>query len=104
MKAWECVCSFLVRYRVPVMRHAILAFLWSISAVAGLAAAEPARAALPNIVFVLCDDLGYGDPSCYNKASKVPTPHMDRLAGQGMRFTDAHTPSAVCTPTRYGLL
>ncbi len=58
----------------------------------------------PNIVFILADDLGYGDPGCYNKASKIPTPHLDRLAGEGMRFTDAHAPSSCCTPTRYALL
>jgi arylsulfatase A len=59
---------------------------------------------VPNIVLVLADDLGYGDPHCYNKDSKAPTPNLDRLATQSMRFTDAHTPCAVCTPTRYGLL
>ena len=58
----------------------------------------------PNIVLILADDLGYGDPRCYNPESKIPTPNIDRLAQQGIRFTDAHTPSAVCTPTRYGLL
>jgi arylsulfatase A len=58
----------------------------------------------PNIVFILADDLGYGDLRCYNPDSRIPTPNLDRLAAQGMRFTDAHTPSAVCTPTRYGLL
>ncbi len=58
----------------------------------------------PNIVLVLADDLGYGDPQCYNPESKIPTPNMDRLAAQGMRFTDAHSPSSVCTPTRYGIL
>lgn len=58
----------------------------------------------PNIVFILADDLGYGDLGCYNPDSKVPTPHLDRLAGQGMRFTDAHSPSSVCSPTRYALL
>jgi len=58
----------------------------------------------PNVVFILADDLGYGDPGCYCGQSKVPTPAMDRLASQGIRFTDAHTPSAVCTPTRYGIL
>ena len=62
------------------------------------------REARPNIVFILADDLGYGDPTCYNRESKIPTPEMDRLAGQGIRFTDAHSPSAVCTPTRYGLM
>src|SRR5262249_23369506 len=75
---------------------------------AGLAAA-PAPAAdpapqLPTIILVLAAALGYGDPRCYNKDSKIPTPNIDRLARQGMRFTDAHTPSAVCTPTRYGIL
>jgi len=59
---------------------------------------------LPNIVVILADDMGYGDVKCYNPESKIPTPNMDRLAEQGVRFTDAHSPSAVCTPTRYGLL
>lgn len=58
----------------------------------------------PNIVYILADDLGYGDPSCYNSESKINTPFIDQIAAQGMRFTDAHTPSAVCTPTRYGIL
>lgn len=58
----------------------------------------------PNIVVVLADDLGVGDLGSYNAASKIPTPHLDALAAEGMRFTDAHTPSSVCTPTRYGLL
>jgi arylsulfatase A len=58
----------------------------------------------PNVIVILCDDLGYGDQRCYNADSKIPTPNIDRLAVGGMRFTDAHTPSSVCTPTRYGLL
>src|SRR6266568_1588518 len=58
----------------------------------------------PNIVFILADDLGYGDVHCYNAQSKIPTPNLDRLADQGIRFTDAHAPDAVCTPSRYGLL
>jgi len=52
----------------------------------------------------MADDMGYGDLGCYNKKSKIPTPNMDRLAKEGIRFTDAHSPSAVCTPTRYGVL
>ena len=63
-----------------------------------------AHAQLPNIVVVLADDMGWGDPQSYQPASKIPTPNIDRLAREGMRFTDAHSPSAVCTPTRYGLL
>ena len=58
----------------------------------------------PNIVYILADDLGYGDLGCYNKSSKLPTPRLDRLAGEGMLFTDAHSPSSDCTPTRYALL
>lgn len=63
-----------------------------------------AESSHPNIVYILADDLGYGDVSCYNPESKIETPHVDRLAAEGMRFTDAHTPSAVCTPTRFGIL
>jgi len=58
----------------------------------------------PNILFILADDLGYGDVGCYNPESRVPTPNLDRLAGEGIRFTDAHSPSTVCTPTRYSLM
>jgi arylsulfatase A len=58
----------------------------------------------PNIVFIMADDIGYGDIHCYNPRSRIPTPHIDRLAREGIRFTDAHSPSAVCTPTRYGVL
>lgn len=61
-------------------------------------------ASAPNFVFILCDDLGYGDVSCFNPAGKIKTPHMDRAAREGMLFTDAHSGSAVCTPTRYGVL
>ncbi len=64
----------------------------------------PAQDRLPNVVIVLADDMGWGDPQCYQPESKIPTPNIDRLAHEGMRFTDAHSPSSVCTPTRYGLL
>ena len=63
-----------------------------------------ARKIQPNIVFILADDLGYGDLSCQNPASKIRTPRLDRLAGEGTRFTDAHAPSALCTPSRYSIL
>jgi arylsulfatase A-like enzyme len=63
-----------------------------------------AAAETPNILLILADDLGYGDVRCYNEQSKVPTPHIDRLAREGMRFTDAHSPCTVCTPTRYSLM
>ena len=58
----------------------------------------------PNIVFILADDLGYGDLQCLNPASRIRTPRINALAASGMTFTDAHSGSAVCTPTRYGVL
>ncbi len=61
-------------------------------------------AAKPNVVYVLADDLGWGDLSCNNPESKIHTPHLDRIAEAGMRFTDAHSGSGVCTPTRYGVV
>ena len=56
----------------------------------------------PNVIYILADDLGYGDLS--HAGGKAPTPHCDRLAKEGMRFTDSHTTSSVCTPTRYGIV
>ncbi len=58
----------------------------------------------PNIVLIMVDDMGYGDPGCYNAASKIPTPHIDSLARNGMRFTDAHAPGPLCHMSRYGLI
>ena len=57
----------------------------------------------PNVIFILADDIGYGDFGCYG-ATKIRTPNADKLASQGLRFTDAHAPSAVCTPTRYAFM
>ncbi|MBN2475718.1 MAG: arylsulfatase [Pirellulales bacterium] len=58
----------------------------------------------PNVLLILADDLGYGDVGCYNPESKVLTPHLDKLARQGLRLTDAHSPATVCTPSRYSVL
>ncbi len=85
------------------MRKPFLAICAAVLAVTQGRAAAPA-AARPNIVYILADDLGYGDVGCYNHDSKIPTPELDRMAGEGIRFTDAHAPDAVCTPTRYGVL
>ena len=68
-----------------------------------LLAVPLAGADKPNVILINADDLGYGDLGCYG-ATKVRTPHIDRLAKEGMRFTDAHSPSAVCSPSRYGLM
>lgn len=59
---------------------------------------------IPNIIYILADDLGYGDIKIYNADAKVNTPNIDLLAKQGMRFSDAHTTSSVCTPSRYSIL
>lgn len=60
--------------------------------------------AKPNIVVILVDDMGYGDPTCFNPESKIPTKHIDSLARDGMKFTDAHAPGPLCHMSRYGLL
>lgn len=73
--------------------------------VSSLPEARSAESTKPNIVYILCDDLGYGDVRCLNpQHGKIATPRMDRMAEQGMIFTDAHSSSSVCTPTRYGIL
>lgn len=59
----------------------------------------------PNIVYILADDMGYGDVQCLNpKSDKIATPHIDKVAEQGITFTDEHTSSSVCTTTRYSVL
>ncbi|WP_460167444.1 sulfatase family protein [Thermostilla marina] len=67
--------------------------------------ASAAKPGTPNIVLIYADDLGYGDAHCYNpQRGKIPTPNIDRLAREGMRFTDAHSSSGVCSPSRYTIL
>lgn len=61
-------------------------------------------ASKPNVLIILVDDMGYGDLKSYNPDSKIPTPHLDQLAADGMRFTDAHSAGSLCHPSRYGLL
>src|ERR1041385_286219 len=67
------------------------------------ASIEAAGTTRPNVIFILADDLGWGDLSCYGRPD-YPTPHLDLLASQGVRFTDAYSASAVCTPTRVGFV
>jgi arylsulfatase A len=75
------------------------AFTGSIAFLCSLSAVEK-----PNIIVFLADDMGYGDCQVFNPSSKIKTPHIDQLAEEGMRFTDAHSASTTCTPSRYGLL
>ena len=63
-----------------------------------------ANATAPNLLVILVDDMGYGDPRCFNPDSRIPTPNIDRLARQGMKFTDAHAPGPLCHLSRYGLM
>jgi len=80
------------------------AFLAGASALLGRKALAKDTKMKPNILVILTDDLGYGDVACFNAEAKAPTPNIDKLASQGIRFTDAHSPSTVCTPTRYSVL
>ena len=82
---------------------AVLLLVLAACAAPGPNAAESA-ARRPNIVFVMADDMGYGDVRALNPTSAIPTPNLDGLAAAGSTFVDAHTPSSVCTPTRYGVL
>jgi len=90
-----------MKYRTQILSTILCMIVFSI-AISNAFAEDPAK---PNIVFVLCDDLGYGDIHCLNpERGKILTPAVDRLAREGMIFTDAHSGSSVCSPTRYGLL
>ena len=80
----------------PSVRFASLLLLFGAAL-----AAEPPK---PNILYILCDDLGAGDVKCFNPSGKIATPQLDALAARGMMFTEAHSSSAVCTPTRYNIL
>ncbi len=86
---------------ILLLLSALLALLALPAAAQDLPVGPPVR---PNLLLILADDLGSGDPAHANPASRIPTPQLDRLAREGMRFSDAHSPSAVCSPTRYGLL
>ncbi len=89
------------------MKRSFLLALSLVTAAVTHAASQPpvVSRSNPNIIYILADDLGYGDVHALNpEKGKIPTPHMDRLAAEGMVFTDAHSSSSVCTPTRYGIL
>ena len=82
---------------------AVLLFVLAACAASG-SDARDAATRRPNIVFVMADDMGYGDVRALNASSGIPTPNLDALAAASSTFVDAHTPSSVCTPTRYGVL
>ncbi len=78
--------------------------LWTIESRLPAKALPEETAQQPNILILYADDLGYGDLGCYNPKSKIPTPSLDKLAAEGVRFTDGHSSSGICTPSRYALL
>ena len=78
-------------------------FLFLLSCSGQKSSSEEQENRYPNIVYILADDLGYGDIHAYNSSSKIPTPALDSLAASGIQFTDAHSNAAVSTPTRYGI-
>ncbi|MFY0653104.1 MAG: arylsulfatase [Cyclobacteriaceae bacterium] len=85
--------------------HLIIHYFFLLVILVSFGCQQPEQKAKnPNIIYILADDLGYGDIGAFNENSKIKTPHLDQLAAEGMRFTDAHTSSSVCTPTRYGIL
>jgi len=102
--AYDCRSMMSTRYFLPAVMVRIAAF-----AVLGIpACAEdaptPAAAALPNVVILYADDMGFGDLGANNPKSKIPTPNLDRLAAEGLRLTDAHSSSGHCSPSRYAML
>lgn len=84
----------------------ILVFLWIpiLSCQCDSGSTAQAEVEKPNVIIIYTDDLGYGDVSCYNPWSKIETPHIDKLADEGMMFTDAHSAASFCTPSRYSIL
>ena len=92
---WFHTHAFLILLTGKQLKH----LLWILVVAAPTFAADK-----PNVVIIFVDDMGYGDPGCFNPNSKIPTPNIDRLARGGMRFTDAHAPGPLCHLSRYGLM
>jgi len=88
-----------LEYRSLIMAALLIAS----SLTAPVLVAEAVRSSNPNIIIIYADDLGYGDLSCYNAKCVYSTPRLDQMAREGVRFTDAHSPSTICSPSRYGL-
>jgi len=101
VNSFPFVIAYFYRFNLSIMRTLarilFFLFIW-ISGFGHILAQE-----LPNIIIVYADDLGYGDLSSYNDKAAYQTPNLDRLAREGVRFTDAHSPSTICSPSRYGL-
>lgn len=88
----------------PLLKSKFWRVIFCIIIVLGCSSREVTHEKSPNVIYILADDLGYGDLSIYNPQSRIKTPYLDQMARDGMRFTDMHSTSAVCTPTRYSIL
>lgn len=84
-------------------KNLLSAFFIAMACAAGAQSVKKTKVKAPNVIYIIADDLGYGDLSCYG-ATKIQTPNLDRLAANGIRFTDGHATSATCTPSRYALM
>lgn len=93
----------LLNWRIPIIPTLLLILLFS-GLFSSCNSNEKEYFDPPNIIYILADDMGYGDVEALNPECKIPTPNLNSLAAEGMTFTDAHSNSAVCTPTRYGVL
>ena len=87
-----------------IKRYFLIIIFFCILVNSGVGKVNSTKTKKPNIIFILADDLGYGDVSALNKDSKIPTPSFERLSDEGVTFTDAHTTSSICTPSRYSLM
>ncbi|WP_209328765.1 sulfatase family protein [Lunatimonas salinarum] len=101
-KRLECLDE---KGRMTFVAAVLVSTLWLFLSVQGCTPVMDSNADhYPNVLIIYTDDLGYGDVGCYNPESKIATPHIDRLASNGMLFTDAHSPASICTPSRYSLM
>ena len=78
--------------------------VWSMAAIPAPGSGPQKPASHPNVILILCDNLGYGDVGCFNSEAKQRTPRIDRMAAEGMKFTDCYAAAAVCTPSRAALM
>jgi arylsulfatase A len=98
------IMNYVKKNRSSPLHWSTLVLLFAGFVTAGIGSEELAADARPNVIIVMADDLGIGDVSPTNPDCRIRTPHLQKMADEGMTFFDAHTPSSVCTPTRYGLL
>jgi arylsulfatase A-like enzyme len=88
----------------PILKIAGLSMLVLSVCLSSCNSKKESKPLRPNIIYILADDMGYGDVEALNPECKIPTPNLNKMAEEGIVFTDAHSSSAVCSPSRYGVL